>query len=288
VAAFQAAGQVVLLTADFENCRTMGTQLQLNGYNVYVGYASDKLKNNRMVASISFLYELAQRNDGMCRLICSVLDDDLLTRLLSNVLYLSKDLAKILFDLFLILMSDQAFKMVIAVAYTRAYAPIARLYARGLGISSYNVYGLSVQFLNREIFVNEVCYAHSFLKGCVAALNSMMKTAKTLTQQEAVASTDLAVDMTRALRHNLVQKRRYNPIIGDLNVLEYFCFFFNVPTLLPKLTLTVLSLLVFVVVAAVAIVAFVVVAVVSPPVCRWCSPFPAWPGCSSRSAWTTG
>jgi hypothetical protein len=281
VAAFQAAGQVVLLTADFENCRTMGTQLQLNGYNVYVGYASDKLKDNRMVASISFLYELAQRNDGMCRLICSVLDDDLLTRLLSNVLYLSKDLAKILFDLFLILMSDQAFKMVIAVAYTRAYAPIARLYARGLGISSYNVYGLSVQFLNREIFVNEVCYAHSFLKGCVAALNSMMKTAKTLTQQEAVASTDLAVDMTRALRHNLVQKRRYNPIIGDLKVLEYFCFF---PDSAAK---SYCSLLVFVA-AAVAIVAFVVVAVVSPPVCRWCSPFPAWPGCSSRSAWTTG
>lgn len=196
----------------------------MKGFNVYVGYVSDKAQENRMVAAITFLHQLAVRSDGMCRLICNTLDEDILTRILTYLLQLSKELGRIIYDLLMILMADQSFKVVIAVAYTQAYAKIARLYGRGLGLASQSVYSLSVQFLNRELFVNEICFGHNFLKINVAAVTSLLDHAQLMSQSEptSVQGNQLSVTMTKALKHSIVLKRRYNPIIGDLKVCNIF------------------------------------------------------------------
>ena len=76
---------------------------------------------------------------------------------------LSKELQDAVYDLLLTLMADQSFKIVIAVAYVLSYDAIARIFGTGLGSSKLSVYNLSVQYLNRELFVNEVCYYHGFL-----------------------------------------------------------------------------------------------------------------------------
>ena len=222
VAAFQNGGSAVLMTGSFGECAAMATELQMRGFNALVGYVSDATVENRLVAAVSFMHELARRNDGLCRLICGILDDDLLCKLLSYHPQLPKELGRAIYDLLLVLMAEQSFKIVIAVAYSAAYPAIARHYARGLSASASSVYALSVQFLNRESFVNDVSFKHGFLATNIAALNGMLYRAQELTKHEAtaMAANPLSAAMTGALRHNILIKRRYNPIIGDLKVIK--------------------------------------------------------------------
>lgn len=184
-AAFQSSGSAELFQGTFEECRSMAEEISMRGFIVLVGgnYITDKAREVRMKAAMTWMLDLARRNDGMCRLICRVFDEDLLTRLLSYFMHISKGLAHTLHDLLLTLMADQSFKVVIACAYTQAYKTISRLYSRGLGLSTQSVYNLSVQFLNREVFVNEVCYNHSFLKIALAAMSSMLRHALQQQQQ---------------------------------------------------------------------------------------------------------
>jgi len=216
---FANTGCAQLRSGDFEDCRTLANELQLRGFNAMVGYISDKAKDERMVAAVSFLHQLALSNDGMCGFICSVLDDDLLTRILALHPLLPKELAKTIFDLLLVLMAVQSFKIVIAVAYTRAYPKIARLYGKGLSQSTTSAFALSVQFLNREVFVNDVCFAHDFLKVNISAINALLCHAKAMTADSEDTHSEVSADMTRALKHNILVKRRYCTIVGDLKVI---------------------------------------------------------------------
>jgi hypothetical protein len=217
---FATQGSACLLTGDFEECRTMANELQMRGFNALVGYASDLPLQERAVAAVAFLHQLANSSDGMCQLICRVLDEDFLARMLSFHPLLPKELSRAIYDLLLVLMAEQSFKIVIAVAYTQAYPKIARLYGKGLGQSASSAYALSVQFLNREVFVNDVCFAHNFLKVNVTAMNAMLAHAQQMSVNEQVAcqGNQLSAAMTKALRHNIVIKRRYNSMIGDLKV----------------------------------------------------------------------
>lgn len=221
VGTFMGVGYADLLTGTFEECRASANELQMRGYNALVGYASDRALETRMLAAVNCLHELAKCNDGMCGIICSVLDEDILARILSYHPLLSRELGRAIYDLLMVLMAEQSFKIVIAVAYTQAYPKIVRLYGRGLSHSATSVYALSVQFLNREVFVNDVCFAHNFLKINIAALNALLTQAQQMSQQEAPPiqeGNSLSAAMTRALYQPIIEKRRYNPIIGDLKV----------------------------------------------------------------------
>jgi len=197
---------------------------------VRVGYVSDLTIEQRIVSVVLWLYELAKMSDGMCRLICEALDEDLLVHLLPHIMALSRGMQDAVYDLLLTLMADQSFKIVIAVAYVRSYDAIARIYSTGLGSSTHSVYNLSVQYLNREMFVNEVCYDHGFLETTIKALLDVVGRARKqavaelmMVDEETARQTETHQQrsMTVALRHNVFEYRRYNPILGDLKVGTY-------------------------------------------------------------------
>ena len=190
-----------------------------------IGYVSDLIIEQRVVAVVRWLYELAKMSDGMCRLICEALDEDLLVHLLPHIMTLSRDMQDAVYDLLLTLMADQSFKIVIAVAYVRSYPEIARIFSTGLGSSTNSVFNLSVQYLNREMFVNEVCYVHGFLETTIKALLDVVGRARKqavaelmLVDEEAGRQMTQQGNVTVALRHNVFEYRRYNPILGDLKV----------------------------------------------------------------------
>lgn len=112
----------------FEECRTIADEMNDKGFNVYVGYVSDNKIEDRIVACVSFMHTLATHSDGMCRLIASSLDTDVLTVLLESHMQLSTQLRNIIYDLLMILMVDPSFKISMSVAYTQAYPQITRLY----------------------------------------------------------------------------------------------------------------------------------------------------------------
>jgi len=213
-----------LSEGSFEECRSIAEELINRKYLVRVGYVSDLTLELRVVSVVNWLYELAKMSDGMCRLICNALDEDLLVHLLPHIMALSRDMQDAVYDLLLTLMADQSFKIVIAVAYVRSYDAIARIFSTGLGSIKHSVYNLSVQYLNREMFVNEVCYEHSFLETTIKALLHVVVRAR----DHAVAGLDETSrhayqllphrNMTIALHHDVFEHRRYNPILGDLKV----------------------------------------------------------------------
>lgn len=61
-----------------------------------------------------------------------------------------------LHTLYLFLMADQMFKCQVAQSYAITYRDVTRDYAIGVGVSEFSLYSLSVQFLNRPSFVNEL------------------------------------------------------------------------------------------------------------------------------------
>lgn len=139
---------------------------------------------------VQWLYALAGVSGGICRLVVEQLvaapssstasgaDDQagagagaepeaeaagqeaVLPRLLRAHGRLGKPLASALHALYLFLMADQAFKARVATAYADTYLAVAREYGAGVGVAESSLYSLSVQFLNRPAFVNQ-------LIGCV-------------------------------------------------------------------------------------------------------------------------
>lgn len=143
--------------------------------------------------------------DGLCSLACQVLDSDRLKRLMYQDMFLDKELGGAFHNLLLSLMSAQHFKMTAAVAYAMSFRKICGDFGRGYGVSGATVFNLSVQFLNREHFVNEICYHHSFLDNAVAALYEMVHV---YTPSE-----------NGFAKLQSVTRRRYSPIIADLKII---------------------------------------------------------------------
>ena len=72
----------------------------------------------------------------------------------------------------------------------------------GFGIGSNSVFSLSVQYLNREFYVNEISYMYSFLSIVSSSLCDM------------ILEWSNAVD----LKSKVMLRRRYNPIVSDLKI----------------------------------------------------------------------
>ena len=144
----------------------------LRGLGLKDHIVGDRLaaREQRVRLVIAWLAQLAQTNDGMCRLVCVSLEVPLLLRMIQADPFLPRTVALPLHNLYLTLMSDQSFKLSLAVGYAKAYRAVSRAYGQGYGTAESSIYSLSVQFLNREVFVADIVRDHGFFERVVCAV----------------------------------------------------------------------------------------------------------------------
>jgi hypothetical protein len=207
------AGLIGEPTLTHEVCSTGAKLLQEDGLFVSIVDSKENERCASFLAVVRWLFRLAQTSDGMCRLISNALDSERLRQIMITDPYLAKGLVLPLHTLLLTLMADQQFKIAASRAYVMAFAQVATIYSSGLGTSQNSLFGLSVQFLNRYLYVEGLITELGFF----STLSSSM------------------VQMLVPQRHNFPETktlthRRYYPIISDLKVIftlpftsRYFC-----------------------------------------------------------------
>ena len=170
-------------------------------------------REETVLTAIHWLHRLAEVNDGMCRMICAALTMNNIRDIYVTDPRLPKKVASNLHHLFLTLMADQEFKIACSKAYALAFSDVADLYMNGIGTQENCLFGLSVQFLNRSIYVDVMVYNYAFLTSVINSLGSNLEST-----EGAFAS------------HPMLLNRKYNPILGDLKVVftlpdtsRYFC-----------------------------------------------------------------
>ena len=206
--------------------KTLAEMLRLSGLKVSAASSALLLREKRVCLAISWLTQLAQTNDGQCRMICISLAVPLLVRIVRVDPYLPRTVSVPLHNLFLTLMSDQSFKLSLAIAYAQGYRSFSQAYAQGFGTSDNSIFTLSVQFLNRELFVSEIVRDHNFFFEIMSAIEGMLFTAykdamATAREENSdVLGGDRYAQRTAALlKHSILVHRRYNPLFGDLKVI---------------------------------------------------------------------
>jgi hypothetical protein len=149
----------------------------------------------------------------MGRLVCSAIPIPFIHRIMRTDPYLSRDMVVPLHDLFLTLMADQPFKIASSRGYALALADVADLYGRGIGVAEHSLFGLSVQFLNRYVYVEGMIHEYGFFPTISSSLLKMMRAA--------------GPDFVDSI---ILKNRRYNPLLADLKVIftlpetpRFFC-----------------------------------------------------------------
>ncbi len=186
-----------------DETRSAVEYLLAENFTVRAFNSAMRKRYDAMLSALRFLQSIALACDGMCKIVCSNLSSDRLSKMIDYDMFLDRDLGRIFHDLLLSLMADQSFKMVAAIAYTQSFKQICRDYNDGIGTAGFTMFSLSVQFLNREVFVHEICYHHGYLEQCTSVLNALIVKIK---------------DGPKVLKSHSISKRRYSPIIGDLKV----------------------------------------------------------------------
>ena len=206
--------------------KTLAEMLRLSGLKVSAASRSLLLREKRACLAIAWLTQLAQTNDGQCRMICISLAVPLLVRIVRVDPYLPRTVSVPLHNLFLTLMSDQSFKLSLAIAYAQGYRSFSQAYARGFGTSDNSIFTLSVQFLNRELFVSEIVRDHNFFVEIMSSIEGMLFTAykeaistSREENRDMVAGDRYARRTAALLKHSILVHRRYNPLFGDLKVI---------------------------------------------------------------------
>jgi len=146
-------------------------------------------------------------------MICAALTIDHLRDIYVTDPRLPKSIAMNLHHLFLTLMADQEFKIASSKAYALAFSRVAKLYVNGIGTQENCLFSLSVQFLNRSIYVDKMVYNYGFLKEVATSLLTILEPTK-----------------GKFATHPILLHRKYNPVLGDLKVVftlpdtsRYFC-----------------------------------------------------------------
>lgn len=189
--------------------RMIITHLIDQGYTVRAFSPFDYKRYDAVLSGLRWLHSTALACDGMCKIICSTLSSNRLSNVIDFDMYLDRSLGKSFHDLLLSLMADQSFKMTAAIAYTNSYRRICMDFNHGAGTAGSTMFNLSVQFLNREVFVHEICYHHAFIEEPCKVLYSI-----------------LAVKPSNSndfLQSPFIMKRRYSPILGDFKVCLVKC-----------------------------------------------------------------
>ncbi len=105
---------------------------------------------------VSWMLALSRTSSTLCRLVAGQFDESSLEQLMLHDAYFPATLRRSLHDMYLELMADQPFKQRIAVAYSLTLLPVARDYAKGIGRAESCLNCLSVQFINRKVFVDSL------------------------------------------------------------------------------------------------------------------------------------
>ena len=124
---------------------------------------------------VNWLNDVAETSDGICRLVSHHLPLDLLMKFMMRDPFLPSRLRLSLHHLYITLMSDQDFKRLAAIAYAKSFSEIANSHAAGIGSSEHSLFGLSVQFLNRESIVVEISSKYGFLYQVMESLSFMLR-----------------------------------------------------------------------------------------------------------------
>ncbi|CAM9943827.1 unnamed protein product, partial [Phaeothamnion confervicola] len=119
---------------------------------------------HRAAVLARWMHDVATVSDGTCRLVCAHFQVSTLTQLMAADARLPRQLSRACHDLYLTLMADQPLKTRVATAYVHTLLPITQDSARGIGAADHSLYTLSVQFLNRSAFVNELVEQHNLLQ----------------------------------------------------------------------------------------------------------------------------
>ena len=194
--------------------RAKSTAEILKQHDLHVSVAPTQYEHRvRAILSVlAWLYKIAQSNDGLCRLVCDALTVPQLQRIMECDPHIQKSVVVSLHELFLTLMADKSFKISVSIAYSLAFTQIATLYGQGIGPNEHSMFGLSVQFLNRDIYVENMVHNYDFLSSVSTSLVDMVQHAN------------------GQFTHPVLVHRRYIPLIGDLKVAftiagpsRYFC-----------------------------------------------------------------
>ena len=124
---------------------------------------------------VNWLNDIAETSDGVCKLVSHHLYLELLMTLMKTDPYLPSKLRLSLHHLYITLMADQDFKQLAAIAYSKSFAEMATAHAAGIGGSEHSLFGLSVQFLNRESIVIEISANYGFLYQVMDSLTRMLR-----------------------------------------------------------------------------------------------------------------
>ncbi len=195
--------------------------LQNSGYTVRALSKQGECHYLATYLSLLWMESLSLACDGMCRLMGSIITSDLLHQIIRFDMYFDKQFAKSFHNLLLSLMADQPFKMTSGIAYTLAYSTLCQDYSKGYGLSGSSMFNLSVQFLNREVFVHEICYHYNFLQGAVFSLEEMIMTNSHQRGRYLNTSSPSSLELMEKqfFQSPAIIYRRYGSIVGDLKII---------------------------------------------------------------------
>ncbi len=122
---------------------------------------SISIRGRRLVARyrrastlLSWMLALSRTCSAFSHLVADRFDESTLEQLMLCDAYFPATLRQSLHDLYLELMANQPFKKCIALAYARTLIPVTKDYAKGIGRADSCLNCLSVQFMNRKLFVD--------------------------------------------------------------------------------------------------------------------------------------
>lgn len=149
-------GEARLQIGKLEDVRKVAKELR--NHSLLVSLLTRRLHRILKVAllQVQWLHGLAGVSGGICHLVVEQLSGPVLSRLMQTHGHLPKKLASALQTLYLFLMADQSFKNAVAHSYAQTYLDVSQNYGNGIGVAEYSLYSISVQFLNRPVFVNEL------------------------------------------------------------------------------------------------------------------------------------
>jgi hypothetical protein len=182
------------------------------GYRVRMVSNTFRRKQAIIIKLLKFFQSLSSTCDEISSVICEPFTILFLIDLFKENISLDKELTKTFNHFILALMPHPDFKMKAAVAYAEVYESITEKYEQNFGLSAgpINLFTLSVQFLNREQFIDELVNHYSFFQKVLLSLLRMLQYGH---EQAFPPSFEKSV-----MDRFVYAKKRYYPLFGDLKV----------------------------------------------------------------------
>jgi hypothetical protein len=174
----------------------------LREYKFDIGIFTDNnIRSERALNStISWLYKVVRASDGLCRLICNSFTNHSLSKIMSLDGFMPKHSSLLLHNLLLVAMADNQFKARFAICYAISFHDIVSNFTSGHGLADCCFFNLSVQFLNREIYVENMVTTQLFFeKMSTIFKESLIRTTTTTNSTNTSTSKIEAIIISRIL-----------------------------------------------------------------------------------------